>query len=430
MTVGHLPEPDAEPTRSANDHGSVSRHEGELPALNGGRYRIPNPPIFRTSTILFDSVAHLTRVHRDQAADGDASMYATFGSPATSVLSRLILEREGGEGVVYAPSGLGAVSLALLALLRPGDHLLMVDSSYGPTRGLCDGMLRRMGVETEYYDPLVGEAIADQIRPSTRVIFLESPGSFTFEVQDVPAIVAAARAAESRAAESGRDGPLFTVIDNAWGSPGLLTPLALGVDVSVVPLTKYWGGHADLVLGAVIAGARSWRMVRGAAFDLGLCAPADDTALAIRGARTVELRLREHAASALAVAEWLGRHPRVGAVLHPAYPGSPGHALWQRDYAGSNGLLAFELLTASGAPDTPDGAAVVADRLASGGLFGLGYSWGGYESLVMPGVLPGGASHMPRRVREWQGGALIRLHIGLEPVPRLIDELSRALDSA
>lgn len=408
-----------DPTR---DPSPAEVHHADEYALNGGRFTIPNPPVYRTSTVLFDSVAHLVQVHRDQAADRGGSMYATFGTPTTAALDRVLLSREGGAGVVYAPSGLGAVSLALLSLLRPGDHLLMVDSSYGPTRGLCDGILRRMGVETEYYDPLVGAGIGSLIRPGTRAIFLESPGSFTFEVQDVPAIVAAAREAESS-----RGSPLFTVIDNAWGSPGLLSPLAMGVDVSIVPLTKYWGGHADFVLGAVVGNARTWRMVRGTAHDLGLCAPADDAALALRGARSVDVRLARHAESALAVAQWLARHPRVGAVLHPALPGSPGHALWQRDFRGSNGLLSFELLTALGAPASADDAAVVADRLVRGGRFGLGYSWGGYESLVMPAVLSGGATHVPRRVRPWRGGTLMRLHIGLEPLGDLLADLEGAL---
>jgi cystathionine beta-lyase len=399
-----------------------SRHDADPPEMNAGRFRMPNPPVYRTSTILFDSIAHLSQVHRDQLADRAVSMYATFGTPTTGTLSRMLLEREGGAGVAYAPSGLGAVSLALLSLLRTGDHLLVVDTSYGPTRGLCDGLLRRMGVETEYYDPHAGSAIATLIRPTTRAIFLESPGSFTFEVQDVPAIVAAARQAESA-----RGTPLYTLIDNAWGSPGLLTPLAMGVDVSIVPLTKYWGGHADFVLGAVIANARSWRLVRGASYDLGLCAPGDDAALAIRGARTVDIRLERHAKQALAVAEWLRAHRRVGAVLHPALPGSPGHELWRRDFTGSNGLLSFELLAPDGTPASPDAAAAVADRLARGGWFGLGYSWGAFESLVMPAELPGGVSHVPRKVRPWRGGALIRLHVGLEPLERLLAALEDAL---
>lgn len=396
--------------------------------MNSGRFQTPNPPVHRTSTILFEDVRHLTEVHSAVFRGDEASMYATFGTPTTQALANLVTERERGVGTVFASSGLTAVSLAILSLVRAGDHLLVADSCYGPTRGLCEDLLRRFGVEAEFYDSLIGADIAGRIRPNTRAIFMESPASFTFEVQDVPAIVAAARKAESaRSAESGTGTPIYTIIDNAWGSPGLFTPLALGVDVSVVPLTKYWGGHADFVMGAVIANERTWKMVRGVAWDLGLCAPADDAALALRGARSVEVRLQRHAESALTVAKWLSAHPRVGRVLHPALPGSPGHELWKRDFTGSNGLLSFELLDAAGAPADATAAAVVADALARDGTFGLGYSWGAFESLVMPGDLPNGSSHMSREVRPWTGGTLIRLHIGLDPVERLTAALERAL---
>lgn len=391
--------------------------------MNSGRFRTPTPPLHRASTVLFDDLAHMLNAQREtMGGAGDGSLYATFGTPTTTALAEVLREREGGAGVAFASSGLAAVALALLAVLQRGDHLLMVDSSYGPTRALCDGILERFGVETEYYDPLLADGIARLIRSNTRAIFMESPGSFTFEVQDVPAIVAAARHAENA-----RGTPIYTLIDNAWGSPGLFTPIALGVDVSIVPLTKYWGGHADLLLGAVISGERAWRMVRGAAWDLGSCTNADDAALALRGARTVDVRLRQHAASALAVARWLQSHPRVGRVLHPALPGASGHDLWKRDFKGSNGLLAFELLTPNGELATPQDAAPVVDALARDGAFGLGYSWGGFESLVMPGVLPNGTTHQARQVREWTGGALIRLHVGLEPVERLLTALEGAL---
>lgn len=392
--------------------------------MNNGRFRSPSPPVHHASTILFDDVAHLMESQRTLFRGGEASIYATFGTPTTSELAAMVSAREQGVGTVFAPSGLGAISLALLALLRAGDHLLMVDTVYGPTRGLCAGVLKRAGIESECYDPEIGSGIAEMIRPNTRVIFMESPGSFTFDVQDVPAIVRAAREAQSARGE-----PLYTIIDNAWGSPGLFTPLAMGVDVSVVPLTKYWGGHADLVLGAVVGGERAWKAVRGTAWDLGLCAAPDDAALVLRGARTVDVRLRRHAESALAVAQWLEGHPRVGGVLHPALPGSPGHAIWKRDFSGSNGLLAFELLDTQGEGANPVAAAAVADALARSGAFGLGYSWGGFESLVMPGVLPDGGSHMERTVRPWTGGTLIRLHIGLEPVEELIAALQQALSS-
>ncbi|HEX4933544.1 MAG TPA: cystathionine beta-lyase [Gemmatimonadaceae bacterium] len=390
--------------------------------MNSGRFRTPNPPVHRASTILFDNVEHLMRTTGETLRGEGSSIYPTFGTPTSQALASLVAEREQGSGAVFAPSGLAAVALGLLSILRTGDHLLMVDTVYGPTRGLCDGVLRQFGVEPEYYDPTVGGDIAAMIRPNTRAIFMESPGSFTFDVQDVPAIVAAARDVESR-----REAPLYTIIDNAWGSPGLFVPLAHGVDVSIIPLTKYWGGHADFVLGAVVGNERAWKALRGTAWDLGLCAAPDDAALALRGARTADVRLRQHAESALTVAQWLTSHPRVGAVLHPALPGSPGHELWRRDFTGSNGLLSFELLDGDGGPAGATAAAQVADALTQTGAFGLGYSWGGFESLVMPGVLPDGSSHMARAVRPWSGGTLVRLHIGLEPVDQLIGALRGAL---
>lgn len=381
-------------------------------------FRTPNPPIHRTSTVLFDNVEHLEAVwagmrRRDRAV----SMYGTFGTPTTQALAELLVEREGGAGAAFAPSGLAAVALALLSVVRSGDHILVPDSVYGPTREACDGWLPRFGVTTQYYDPLEGEGISARFRDNTRAVFMESPGSYTFEVQDVPAIVRAARRAPQE---------IVTIMDNAWGSPGLFVPLAHDVDISVVPLTKYWGGHADLLVGAVVANERLWPHVRSTAFALGLCTNADEAFLALRGARSVDVRLKAHEASGLMVARWLGAHARVGRVLHPALPGCPGHDIWRRDFRGSNGLFSFELLEPGGAPASLARGAAFVDALVRGGHFGLGYSWGGFESLVMPAAVPS-ASNMARTVRPWDGGALIRLHIGLEPVDLLIAEVDRAL---
>jgi cysteine-S-conjugate beta-lyase len=388
------------------------------------RFRAPMPPVHRASTVLFDDTAHLEQVQRRMLSAGDESMYGAFGTPTTDALARELLAREGGVGVSFGPSGLAAVSLALLSLVRAGDHLLVADCCYGPTRDLCRGLLARLGVTTEFFDPNArGDEFASLIRPETRAVFLESPGSFTFEIQDVPSIVAAVRQAEAALKRS-----IYTVVDNAWGSPGLFSPLDHGADVSVIPLTKYWGGHADLLLGAVVAGERAWKQVRGTAYDLGLCTSGDDASLALRGARTVDVRLKAHAESALELATWLETRPQVGRVLHPALPGSPGHDLWKRDFTGSNGLLSFELLLPDGAPADPTKAAQVADELARDGIFGLGYSWGGFASLVMPGVLPT-LSLMTRSVRPWTGGTLIRLHVGLEPVDTLRASLERAFAS-
>lgn len=386
--------------------------------MNRGRFRTPSPEIRRTSTVLFDSVAHLEEL-RAAAAAGDptVSLYGTLGTPTTAALSELLLAGEGGAGVVLAPSGLAAISTALLSVVRAGDHLLVVDTVYGPARELCDGVLARLGVSTEYYDPLVGGGIADLIRPNTSGIFMESPGSHTFEIQDAPAIVAAARAADHR---------VVTMFDNSWGSPGLFRPFDHGIDLSIVALTKYWGGHADLLMGAVFATAELLPVVRETATQLGTCVDGEDAFLVARGARTVALRMRVHEANALEVARRLAGHPRVGRVLHPALAECPGHELWRRDFHGSSGLLAFELLAADGSPAGPAEATAFTDHLAAGGRFGIGYSWGGFESLVMPAHQSG----VVRSVRPWVGGELVRLHIGLDPVDEQWAEIERALATA
>ncbi|MBL8960564.1 MAG: cystathionine beta-lyase [Gemmatimonadetes bacterium] len=382
-------------------------------------FRAPNTPVFRASTVLFDSIAHLDAIHRaNREGDHGPKMYGTFGTPTTDALSAAVLAAEGGTGVVFAPSGLGAVAVALLTVVRSGAHLLVPDNVYGPTRELCDKTLRRLGVETEYYDPMVGAGIVHLLKDSTCAVLLESPGSFTFEVQDVPAISRSIRAMGH---------PATIVIDNAWGSPGLFRPLDHGVDISVIPLTKYWGGHADLLLGAVVANATSWNALHQTAVALGSCTNGDEAYLATRGARSVEIRLREHERSGLAVATWLREHHRVGEVLHVAFPECPGHEVWRRDFAGSNGLFAFRLLAPTGAAATTSEVALFVDRLVQTGAFGLGYSWGGFESLVMPAVLPGGAN-ITRTVSTKPLENLVRLHIGLEPVERLLAALKHALD--
>ncbi len=386
-------------------------------AMNDGRFRTPSPEIRRTSTVLFDSVAQLRATLRGwRSGDRRYSSYATHGTPTTAALERLLLAGEGGAGVELSSSGLAAITVAMLAVLRSGDHLLVTDSAYGPARDLCTGLLRRLGVDVEFYDPLVGAAIAALIRPTTSLIWMESPGTHTFEVQDVPAIVAAARTADHK---------VVTAIDNTWGSPGVFRPFDHGVDISVVALTKYWGGHADLVMGATFATADLIAAVRETVLLTGACAASEDAFLVIRGARTVDLRIREAGERALVIAERLAGHPRVARVLHPALPADPGHALWQRDFHGSSGLFSFELRRADGSPaDQADADAdALTDRLIARGRFGLGYSWGGFESLVMPARWSG----LNRDVRPWTGGALLRLSIGLEPLEGLWSDLEAAL---
>lgn len=311
----------------------------------------------------------------------------------------------GAEGTLLYPSGVAAVTSALLAVLSPGDELLMVDSAYEPTRAFCNGLLRRYGITTRYYDPLIGAGIAALIGEKTRAIFMESPGSLTFEVQDVPAICAAAKARG-----------VVTLIDNTWATPLLFPALSHGVDISILACTKYIVGHSDAMLGSVTANAEYWPALRSTTYALGQHVGPDDAWLGARGLRTLAVRMDRHQASALAVAEWLAAQPDVATVLHPALPGCPGHEIWRRDFAGASGLFAFTL---AGGDDAARSALI--DGLE---LFGIGFSWGGYESLVIPAD-PGAL----RTATRWSSaGPLVRLQIGLEDPADLIADLAAGLD--
>lgn len=372
-----------------------------MPGQKGG---IVNPPVWRASTILYEDVAHLRAAERDPQPHD--LYYGRRGTPTSWSLAEAITQMEPeAEGTMLYPSGVAAVVSALLAVLTPGDELLMVDSAYGPTRAFCEGFLKEFGVSTVYYDPLIGAGIAALCTGKTRAIFLESPGSLTFEVQDVPAIVAVAH-------EKG----LVTLIDNTWATPLLLPALGLGVDISILACTKYIVGHSDVMLGSVTTNAAWWPAVRKRSLALGQMASPDDTWLAARGLRTLDVRLRRQGESALAIARWLESRPEVAAVLHPALPGCPGHAAFARDFAGPAGLFAIEL---AGGGDAARTAFV--DALA---LFGIGYSWGGYESLALP-VDP----DRTRSANPWRGrGPLIRFNIGLESPEDLIADLAQGLE--
>jgi cystathionine beta-lyase len=370
--------------------------------MAGGPGNIVNPPVYRASTILFDDVAHLRAAHWENEHQ---LYYGRRGTPTSWGLADAITQMEPeAAGTMLFPSGVAAIACALLTVLRPGDELLMVDSAYGPTRAFCDGMLADFGVATVYYDPLAGADIANLCTDRTRAVFLESPGSLTFEVQDVPAIVAAAQARG-----------IVTLIDNTWATPLFLPALGLGVDISILACTKYLVGHSDVMLGSVSASAAWWPAVQKRAFALGQMVGPDDAWLTARGLRTLDLRLRRQQESALAVAQWLAGRPEVATVLHPALPSCPGHASWARDFTGSAGLFAFEL---AGGGDAA--RATLVDALA---LFGIGYSWGGYESLALP-VDP---APMRTAVRWRERGPLVRLNIGLEDPQDLIADLDQAL---
>ena len=361
-----------------------------------------SPPVWRASTHLFDSVADLAAANRDKH---HRFFYGRRGAPTAWALAEALTELEPGAGGTFLfPSGVAAIAASLLAVLSPGDEVLMVDTAYDPTRAICDGLLKRMGIETRYYDPLVGAGIADLIGPATRAIFLESPGSLTFEVQDVPAIVAVAK-------QRG----LVTLIDNTWATPVFFSALAHGVDLSIVAATKYLSGHSDVMLGAVTTTPELWRKLSAIGFALGQCVGPDDAWLVLRGLRTLDLRLRQHQAGALAVAQWLSGRQEVARVLHPALPSCPGHDCWQRDFSGASGL--FGIIMNGG--DSRARAAMI-DGLSH---FGIGYSWGGFESLALP-VDPESC----RSARPWQAaGPLIRLHIGLEDPGDLIADLDSGL---
>ncbi len=379
--------------KTSRSHAPATRlvHSGREPGSP-----FVNPPVVHASTVLFDNLAQM----KGKAEKPAKWVYGRRGTPTSAALEDIVAEMEGAEGCVLTPSGLAACSLALLAVLKAGDHLLMIDSVYGPTRLVCDGLLKRYGVETTFFDPLIGAGIAALIRPNTRAIFLESPGSLTFEMPDVPAITAVARA---------RD--IVTLIDNTWATPLFFRPLEHGVDVSIMAATKYLVGHSDAMVGTVAAGPRAWRQVKQTHGDLGMFTGPDDMYLALRGLRTLEVRLARHQASALAIAGWLEARPEVARVLHPGLPSDPGHAVWMRDFDGSAGLFAFEL--------NPVSEAAVAAFLDGLELFGLGYSWGGFESLVTH------AEPAPIRTAvPWTApGPLIRLQIGLEDVADLIADL-------
>ncbi|HEY7006364.1 MAG TPA: cystathionine beta-lyase [Sphingomicrobium sp.] len=373
--------------------------------VHGGRRkewrgRLVNPPVERASTLLFDSVADL---HGSRPRLGNYR-YGLQGTATQWALSEALTELEpGAAGTALYSSGLAAITIPLLAVLRPGDELLAPDSVYGPTRRFCDTFLKRYGVATRYYDPLVGAGIAELIGENSRAILLESPGSLTMEVQDVPGICAVAR-------ERG----IVTLLDNTWATPLLFPAIAAGVDIAILAATKYVAGHADVMLGCATATAEHFDDLQQLTWDLGQSVSPDDAWLGSRGLRTMAVRLRQHEESGLRIAEWLKAQPQVGRMLHPAFPDCPGHEYWKRDFKGSSGLFSFEL---KGADDAARAAFV--DRLE---LFGIGYSWGGYESLALP-VDP------HRTVSEPPAPSLVRLHIGLEDPDDLIEDLRDALAS-
>lgn len=363
-----------------------------------------NPKLVRGSTVLYSNCAERGEIGKRRLEQTE--IYGLYGSETHFALENMVAEIEGGTHCQIVGSGLAAITVPLLAYLQTGDHLLVPDSVYGPTRRFCDTALKRFGVTTSYYDPMISEAaLAAALTPDTKIVFAESPGSHTFEVQDVPML---ARVAHAHGAK------LF--LDNTWGI-GLFQPFPHGVDVSIQALTKYVGGHSDIVLGAItVANDEDWAWLRNGALDLGQYASPDDCWLALRGARTLGVRLAHQADSALAIARWLADRPEVQRVLHPALPSCPGHEFWQRDFTGASGLFGVVFQ-----PEYPyEAVTAMIDRLR---LFGIGASWGGFESLVLPT-----RTSITRSAGTGNfGGEVARFQIGLEHVDDLIADLESGL---
>jgi len=359
-----------------------------------------NPPVYHVSTVLSPNLADWEQKNKDYAAGRPGMYYGRHGTPTLDALEEAIAELEGGYRTVVFPSGLAACACAILAFVKAGDHILIADSAYGPTRRVGTRFLKRFGVTAEFYDPLIGAGIQALLRPNTSVVVVEAPGSLTFEMQDIPAIAAAAHGCGA-----------MVVMDNTWATPLYFKPFEHGVDVSVQAATKYIVGHSDAMLGTVTVTREAWPRLRETHVDLGQTAGPDDVYLAQRGLRTMATRLKQHGESGLALAQWLARQPEVERVLHPALPADPGHAIWKRDFSGASGLFSVVL--------RPVSEAAFATFIDGLELYGIGASWGGYESLVMP--------FDPCQVRSatrWPyTGPCFRIHAGLESPDDLLADM-------
>jgi cysteine-S-conjugate beta-lyase len=390
----------------SRDDGRSKPQQAETTLVTAGRDTkaqkgFVNPPVVHGSTVLYPTAEDL-HAHRGEF------QYGRRGTPTTKALQEALMALEGPQcaGVGLAPSGLSAITTTLLAVLKAGDHLLVCDNAYRPTRNFCDGLLAGYGVETTYFDPLIGAGVTELFKPNTKAILVEAPGSQSFEMPDLPAIASVAH---------GRG--VLVIDDNTWATPLFHRSLDQGVDISMQAATKYIGGHSDIMFGTISANARAWPLIAETVRLLGVCAGPDDVFLALRGLRTLAVRLAQHHRSALDMARWLATRPEVIRVLHPALESDPGHAIWKRDFTGASGLFSIVLKPA---PQKAVDALLDAVK-----LFGMGYSWGGFESLVIPFDCAG-----YRTATQWApGGPTLRLHIGLENVEDLKCDLERGFEA-
>ena len=375
---------------------TIVTHAGNRPFENHG---IVNPPVYHASTVLSETLEQ--RIDRSEAR----VRYGRAGTPTTFALEDAMSALEQAHGTILASSGLAAITMALSAFVQTGDHILVTDSTYTPTRDFCNQTLSRLGVETEYFDPLTGSGITELIRENTRLVWTECPGSQTFDVQDLPAIVEAAHA---------RD--VIVLTDNTWSGGYFRKPLTEGVDVSVQAATKYIVGHSDVMMGTIACNEATFEKVRQSSSLFGMCCGPDDVYLALRGLRTISVRMDRHHESGIRVAEWLQSRPEVSQVMHPALPQDPGHELWKRDFTGASGLFGFVLKEGDRTK-----LSAMKDHME---LLGMGSSWGGYESLLIPSW-----PEQSRTVTNWEiSGQCMRIHVGLEDPDDLIADLEAGFE--
>ncbi|WP_165311614.1 cystathionine beta-lyase [Vibrio ziniensis] len=366
---------------------------------------VVNPPVQRASTIVFNSVAE--KNHAAANRTNKTLFYGRRGTTTHFAFQEAMNEVEGGAGCALYPCGTAAISNTILSFVETGDHILMVDTCYEPTRDFCNKMLAKLGVETTYFDPMIGEEIRSLIKPNTKLLFLESPGSITMEVQDVPLLSSIAHQHD-----------IIVVLDNTWGAGVNFSPFDHGVDISVQAATKYIVGHSDVMLGTAVSIEKYWPQLREQSYLMGQCVSPDDAYLGLRGLRTLDVRLRQHAESSIKVAEWLATRPEVDHVRHPGLPSCPGHEIFKRDFTGGNGLFSFVLKTTC-----PKATTALLDGMKH---FSMGYSWGGFESLILANE-PNSFNSLRTVANPHFEGTLIRLHIGLEDVNDLIADLESGL---